>query len=54
MINRIMASGNTFPSPYGLIFILTGIKMKLLNVSNHKFPSPYGVIFILIEYNYSY
>ena len=38
----------SFPSPYGVSFILT---KKILNVSNHTlgFPSPYGVSFILTK-----
>ena len=39
-----------FPSPYGVIFILTLYQQvcKLLDYI-HQFPSPYGVIFILTK-----
>ena len=38
----------TFPSPYGVIFILINNKDFWRNLYDAKFPSPYGVIFILI------
>ena len=37
-----------FPSPYGVIFILTCLKSKLITENILTFPSPYGVSFILI------
>ena len=38
---------STFPSPYGVIFILIMI-VKTTEMLELEFPSPYGVIFILI------
>ena len=42
---------NRFPSPYGVIFILTYCFIRHNNkwVSCTEFPSPYGVIFILTK-----
>ena len=41
-------SAREFPSPYGVIFILTHIlKKQLCKIKMNLFPSPYGVIFIL-------
>ena len=42
----IDAYGNLFPSPYGVIFILT-VEWSTIMDPLHKFPSPYGVSFIL-------
>ena len=36
-----------FPSPYGVIFILTTNTMIAYKRKGVEFPSPYGVIFIL-------
>ena len=39
----------TFPSPYGVSFILIDNTVNMYNTKyNSKFPSPYGVSFILI------
>ena len=40
----------TFPSPYGVSFILIGIEVTLKDFDK-KFPSPYGVSFILMFLN---
>ena len=37
----------TFPSPYGVSFILTLKVSELKKIVKNKFPSPYGVSFIL-------
>ena len=37
---------STFPSPYGVSFILIWNVKKMMDYFN-QFPSPYGVIFIL-------
>ena len=37
----------TFPSPYGVIFILTSMELPFIDKVLSWFPSPYGVIFIL-------
>ena len=39
---------NLFPSPYGVSFILIGIKRVDTN-DIFEFPSPYGVSFILMK-----
>ena len=39
--------GLGFPSPYGVIFILTTNTMIAYKRKGVEFPSPYGVIFIL-------
>ena len=42
-----------FPSPYGVIFILTKILyLRSVSYNNSWFPSPYGVSFILIKQNH--
>ena len=40
-----------FPSPYGVIFILTILFLFLFEKKNRIFPSPYRVIFILTREN---
>ena len=40
----------TFPSPYGVSFILMGYKeYRYKDTSLYMFPSPYGVSFILMK-----
>ena len=47
---EVIKSDIKFPSPYGVIFILTVGYNLFKDILLVKFPSPYGVIFILTYY----